>query len=1048
MITITSDNQCYDLYHNLLGSSRLKHSAVFDYNIFQSIINYLNDINQSISSENIQLDFLLCFLNSLLSDPNIYNELQNPKSSLFSIRKTLHETFQLLFTNLNQSSRRKCAYRNKFWNILVKLLDPNEDQITDQFLDYVLESNQLSVQQLTFLHKFCNSKQAKSSRKLDKKLLKRLVEQFMSGVEIQSKNVFGEDREFVVSSVDYLKFRMIQEKIEESNRKEMTLENEMKDEKSIWNLMSKNPDGLEQIYRPPSSISNASNTNESCGKQPTFLIKTTLPQVECELLLKIIGKIISLRQDLGLYLSTQNGQFLTIIFKTNLKRSSLIRLKIPTIDIFITLSKLNLICRQGQNGRSVKDLDQSLISILVSIITGNNLAEEIKFQDKIKASRILSEFLKLKQNMCKFTISCERLSDCLQKMIKQDRGTERSEKSTKTKDLYQSSGAKENEWDSLEVGLQLLSVLTSSEDCTRLLLYKEDKDLNDLGQTLDKTLIKFRHPCLIPINVRKKVLSVICSLSKSSHNLRNMLSNLKISNFIIEWIKFDITEPIAEKTKINLFSGQFQSGNLNADGSEVSESQKLEKLDQVVQYLIYNLDQLMDIDLYLQYINIVGNLLLEFNPGKTELLKSGILTWLKFNTYNKDKTKLIKYKSLSALTNATYNASSATLEKVLNELTFDHLLKLAKEEDRIVILEVLALLRNFTCGDNFNAHLGLSKSTTINQLIKNFRENQGLKKANLKTKPLMSSSSSNNHQQMSEQLANIFRESLQNQQNSKLTQSSSNMSDISENDTSILVRHHSKIMEILEFIIERVARFETNIEKTPAPDNNQKFLNFTSKQINLSAKQDISAMKVQTVKILSNLSTLKAASDSIVDKKSNILQFLIDGSRINHKNDGQYESTHLSYYQDMLNNPIFGPSILTLCEIYENTQSIIIRVRLEQCLLEMTNNNSSSRLADDIKEVEKLEKKLDAIVENPDENSLNQNNKNIDNSSAQSFLAQNWAELAEKIRSDGIFDLSDTKNGKKDLHENSVIFVDRAKRITQQELVGRIKRVTTKENMI
>ena len=134
-------------------------------------------------------------------------------------------------------------------------------------------------------------------------------------------------------------------------------------------------------------------------------------------------------------------------------------------------------------------------------------------------------------------------------------------------------------------------------------------------------------------------------------------------------------------------------------------------------------------------------------------------------------------------------------------------------------------------------------------------------KANSMTKPLASSPSSNNHHQMSEQLANIFRESLQNQQNSKLTQSSSNMSNISENDTSILVRHHTKIIEILEFIIERIAQFETNIEKTPAPDNNQKFLHFTSKQINLSAKQDISAMKVQTVKILSNLSTLKAANN-------------------------------------------------------------------------------------------------------------------------------------------------------------------------------------------
>ena len=534
-------------------------------------------------------------------------------------------------------------------------------------------------------------------------------------------------------------------------------------------------------------------------------------------------------------------------------------------------------------------------------------------------------------------------------------------------------------------------------------------------------------------------------------------------------------------------------------------------------------------NLLISYINISGNLLLEFNPKKQDFIRLGILKWLKFNTFNSDHN--IKYKSLTALSNAAYNSDTATRIFITETLSWDHINRLAKDTNKIVIVEVLSLIRNLVCVDNYHNIGNTNKNSHFESLLKKYNYTTS-------TSSISSASATDlNTASASTKNATHPLSSNSSSKNSSLDGRLSTKTKflIDKPTDQLILNYFSNVLKLLQVIIEQISIFEQQLHSqyqdnlgqnttrtinlglstTMNTTNNISMTSLFKNNINLSTRQNISTLKVQTVKILAAIVTYRKASDYIVDEKNNmgnLLQFLLNGSFMvtgsGHAGPNSETNAHIAghsihdynFYCNSLNNPIFGPSILTLCEIYDQTKYSPIKNRLENCLSEIINfgqkERENQKYGENVKDVEKMEKKVLKIEDEEDSKVLkgrklreleeqemgipkdipiannNNNNNNLSctlkinnqtnpstyettilnhqnsNSSSNSSLSSSsaildpvkqWNAISKLVKKDG---LSVTSNFSSFFKNDDYLFVDRAKRISKNNLVERIRNVT------
>lgn len=269
---------------------------------------------------------------------------------------------------------------------------------------------------------------------------------------------------------------------------------------------------------------------------------------------------------------------------------------------------------------------------------------------------------------------------------------------------------------------------------------------------------------------------------------------------------------------------------------------------------------------------------------------------------------------------------------------------------------------------------------------------------------------------------------------------------------------------------------------SPAPYVNSALNNPTSQNLsmttlfknnlNLSSRQNISALKIQTVKILSALVSHKPAAEHLTKNCSNVLQFLFESSslaKIDHKG--------ANFYSNSLNNPIFGPAILLLCEIFDQTKFKPIKTRLEVCLKEITEYGKVDHLKmqENLKNIQQAKLKLltsrnvvseahskkssstaslastckfgDATkgVEELQETLTSTASTDLTDSDLQDEITpatsslEKWSTLSGLVKKDGLLL---TTNYTSFFKTDEFLYVDRAKRITKNNLVERIRLVT------
>ena len=545
-ITIQNDDHCYDIYHNSLGSSKIKRLEVFEKKIFNSIVNYAKTLNTQADAEksacmddsdvncvtkdtdfqikNVQTDFLLCLIISLAVDEEISKSLFS--GELVSLRRELYREISNLILLQNQSQNDN----EKLWETLSLLYDNKSDLVSDLFLDSFMEvagsqnqgqntDQKFTISQLNFLNKFCKSSQARLSRKLTVNFMISLVRQYMDSVKFyltidghtssttsvpsNTNNSVDTSSNTLIEDFDYIH-------MSQSRRKKRKI----------------------RASGSPTKMDNQSKvktTQTGLNLASCISSKMTHPIQEYSLILNILTTLISIRHDFSIIL-TDYKDFLNFIISKNLKRRSETILKLPTCQIFISLSKTNLSSLSNMN--LVRD--EFLISILVGMVADNK--KHLCLGDRVRAANCLAEYLNCKHKLCRFAIEIEQLRECLRELIRIDLNDI-------TMDITKSSNI--DSIKKLQTGLKLFSVLSITDDCTRLLLYKLDNNttidtFNDFGKEIYSTFQKFKEPKNLPLIIRNEFLSCITSLSKSSHHLRKILNEINISRIIIDWIKFDI----------------------------------------------------------------------------------------------------------------------------------------------------------------------------------------------------------------------------------------------------------------------------------------------------------------------------------------------------------------------------------------------------------------------------------------------------------------------------------------------------------------------------
>lgn len=687
--------------------------------------------------------------------------------------------------------------------------------------------------------------------------------------------------------------------------------------------------------------------------------------------------------------------------------------------------------------------DEKIITALISMMS--DVANSLP--TKLAATNLLSNFIQGKHKLCKFAIFCENLREILYNLLKnidlnldQNNLIQPSEddchfESLKSK-LFKANLSLNPALNRIKTGLKLFSVLTITDDCTRQLIFKDGDQQNELGDVIQHIFESCKKPDLIPISVRKQILYSVLSLSRSSIHLRKILKEVDICKLIITWIKFDF---------------------LNNQDLNLDKNQQTHKPEKSVPI------NSTDTELLITYINISSYLLLEFNPKKQDFIRYGILSWLIQNTNHLDST--IKYKSITALANAAYNSNFETRDLIINIVTWPKLEMLAKSDNKVVIVEVLSLLRNLVVPFDHVNPGNLNK----------YSVNKGTS-----TNPL--SQSSNNLQKSEAQPAIPGTEAALKAAESEKTKNLASKIDC------FIQSHYLGILSLLQVIIEKIKKieneiYENDLEKMsiknystytgiPTPfeayhKNSSSSTNPSSKDsgstqnsvtmatlfksnLNLATKQNLSGMKIQTVKIIEWLVNFQHAAEFIIKKDTIILSFLIEGSMLNYPahqasrssqsmTSGVSGSGSENFYQISLDNPIFGASILVLCEIYEKTKSDLIRTRLENCMFEILNYGKEAAARNSEIVSENLVKSSEDKTANSADQRKNTPNASNNKTARQNFIDEKLKIMRDLLRKENL--LCD-KNFNAFSKSDDFIFFDRAKRISKNNLLDKIRDVT------
>ncbi|RNA42716.1 armadillo repeat-containing 8 isoform X1 [Brachionus plicatilis] len=194
----------------------------------------------------------------------------------------------------------------------------------------------------------------------------------------------------------------------------------------------------------------------------------------------------------------------------------------------------------------------------------------------------------------------------------------------------------------------------------------------------DATLLRISSLCLLH------------SLSRSVHQLRTKFLDSKLWNCIIDLIH----RLKAKNSECELIKSDDQMEIQTEREDDFSLNEK-------------NLISIL--------IAILANLLIEFSPCKETLLGDDVIKILiEFVNY---KNKSIRINSIWALMNLAYHADQKIKQQILAEMTFDRLFQLLTENDEILVLKTLGLIRNLICNRPHIDHLMCFYGTRIIQAV-------------------------------------------------------------------------------------------------------------------------------------------------------------------------------------------------------------------------------------------------------------------------------------------------------------------------------------------